>query len=135
MYLKRITIASLLALAIFGAVYGLAASISISGVQTLGSGDQVVLTPGGTSSDPSNDITAVKWVLASNNPSLVDKVNLTFQYILPSGTVVYIKPGTSLDWQGPITPTLVSDTTYECDLPTDVAASLVDHIYVVVVGP
>jgi hypothetical protein len=71
MYIKRIAIASLLALAIFGAIYGLAASLSVSGVQKLGSGSSVV------SSAPNAQVTSVSWVLLSTNYSKVDKVDVT----------------------------------------------------------
>jgi hypothetical protein len=81
MYLKRIAIASLLALAIFGAVYGLAASMTVSGVKNLGSGSATVSAPG--------SVSAVKWVLDSNDPSKVASVVLTTDF---SGTYdVYIK--------------------------------------------
>ena len=81
MYLKRIVIASLLALAIFGAVYGLAASMTVSGVKKLGSGSATVSAPG--------SVTAVKWVLDSDDPSKVASVVLTTNF---EGTYdVYIK--------------------------------------------
>jgi hypothetical protein len=122
MYLKRIAIASLLALAIFGAVYGLAATISVTGVQKLGAGTASVTAP---------NVTSVTWNLVSNDPTLVDSVTLVFDSSLSAGGSIYIRLDGS-EWLGPFTS--VAGTTQTLDLDPDVPVANIIECYVVVVG-
>ena len=78
MYAKRLGVATILAVVIFGAVYGLAASISITGVGALG---------GGTAGVPSPPpVTKVHFLLAANGLD-VDEVYIEFGGTQVTGNV------------------------------------------------
>ena len=69
-------------MALLGAVVGVAASVSVGGVDNLGSGSAVVLAP-----DPAVAVTDVEWGLNSNNVcgdnSKVAKVTVSFAAVNP----------------------------------------------------
>ena len=66
MYAKRLAIAGLLAVLVFGAVYGFANSLEIDGVNKLGSGSAQVESP------PA--VEGVVWLLCEDDYTMVDKV-------------------------------------------------------------
>lgn len=66
MYAKRLGVATILAVVIFGAVYGAATSLGISGVKAVGGGGVSVPSP--------PDVTKVVFLIDSTDYWLVDKV-------------------------------------------------------------
>jgi FlaG/FlaF family flagellin (archaellin) len=126
MYFKRIAIASFLALAIFGAVYGLAATISVSGVQRLGSGSSSVSAP------PS--VNKVEWILASGDPSKVSGVKVYFASDVSVGGSVYVIVD---DASPPVAPYLATGSatfTAEDDITAGVTVTLSSQVSAADIG-
>ncbi len=123
MYLKRIAIATILAAFIFGAVYGLAATMTVATPPYLGAGSADVTTP---------NVTAVEWVLVNGDPTHVDKVVLTLSTPISGGGKIYIRLDGST-WLGPFT--TVSGATQILDLSPDVAVADIVECYVVINSP
>jgi len=120
--MKRLGVATILTVLIFGAVYGIAAVLPISGVRGLGSGTAAVpSTP---------DVTLVRFVIASNGLD-VDKVYIDFASGWLGNVYVRLKDsgGSTISSAGP---TWVSGGPVTVDVP-DVPAAAVYYITITAV--
>jgi polyisoprenoid-binding protein YceI len=157
--MKKVLLAILLA-AVMTGVYGLAASITVTGVQNLGSDTAGV-------SAPDVSISAVTWDLDASDPSKVEEIDMTWDpattttidagtytftvavdtdtttYQIESGTVTVpatSTTGASLTTTGAVSATVASVGTtgaitqidLTVDLEPDVDASTIDTIIVTV---
>lgn len=88
MYAKRLGVATILAVLIFGAVYGIAAGLPVSGVEKIGAGSDSVLSPG--------TVKEVNFFLEGDgDPSDVDAIVVTFEeHLDTTNCKVYIKVDT-----------------------------------------
>jgi hypothetical protein len=131
---ERILVLGVLAAVLAAGTYAVAAKMEINGVQQLGSGSASVSSPAGVDN--------VQWVLLPNDPSLVDKVTLSFNAELAAGSTIYVQLLTSMD--GSTVVIASGSTTLESDLPdseevtidvTNASAEAIDGIRVTVVAP
>lgn len=77
--MKKLIISLVLAMALIGAVYGAAASITVGGVDKLGSGTSAVLA--------NPDTTNIAWRIKVSDTSKVDQATVTFATKLINATV------------------------------------------------
>ena len=77
--MKKLIISLVLAMALIGAVYGAAASITVGGVDKLGSGASAVLA--------NPDTTDIAWRIKVSDTSKVDQATVTFASPLFNATV------------------------------------------------
>jgi len=125
MYAKRLGVATILAVVIFGAVYGAAAALDISGVNKLGSGSANVESP--------PDVTGVNFLLDPGDYTKVDKVVIYLESSLTNGHA-YVEltdsGGTVISRSSE---TYFSGTEVTVDVP-DVPAADVCDIHITIIG-
>ena len=125
----KILLATLLGGAlIFGAVFGVAASMGVGGVDNLGSGSVAVIA--------SPDVDDVQWIIAAGDYTAVSGVTIEFNTALSANSKVYVilynttlDPDVKLD-QG--ANTNASGTTVTVTLDNIVEAALINKIHVTV---
>jgi hypothetical protein len=124
---------SLFSIIMVMSLIGFAASLSISPPQRLGSGSADVEAPPGIS------VTSVAWALASNNPSLVDRMNVTVSKTTTGSLNIYfvVKDvnGVVLQVTADTLPYSVGSFTYQINLDPDRPASSIGSVAVTVIPP
>jgi hypothetical protein len=78
---KRVAVAALVYIAVFVAVYALAAQMNVPSIPSLGGGEGEVTAPA--------NVDSYSWVL-EGTPVKVTGASLTFDEDLPSGTTIYL---------------------------------------------
>ena len=135
--MKKLILSLVVAMALIGAVYGAAATLTFGGVDNLGSGTEVIAVGA--------NVNDAQWVIDGADNSKVNGIKLAFDAALASGTTINVQVR-STDCTGPIEASTAvnlgstlnaSTLTAELVFVTvvDPAASIIDCLEVTVIQP